>query len=125
MRFVYRHFPFLGEESVWAAEASECAAEQGRFWEYHDRLYAEWRGEGSGAYTKDNLKLYASQLGLDTQVFNACIDSDRYRERVLAERDAGRSQGVTSTPTLFVNDRMVVGNQPFDVFRSVIEEELQ
>ena len=59
VRFVYRHYPFLGEESVWAAEATECAGDQGMFWEYHDILYEKWAGTNVGAYSYNNLVGFA------------------------------------------------------------------
>jgi len=95
-----RHFAFLGQESVWAAEASECAREQGRFWDYYYKLFQEQRGTNSGAFSKENLKRFARDLGLDPQAFDACLDSDRYRDAVLAERSQGERIGINATPTL-------------------------
>ena len=73
VRFVYRHLAFLGNESTWAAEASECAEDQGRFWDYHDKLFDEQRGENQGAYSKDNLKRFAAEIGLDTDRFDSVL----------------------------------------------------
>ena len=70
----YVHFAFLGQESLWAAEASECAAEQDAFWEYHDYLYDSQNGENRGAFNKENLYSFAEILGLDTDQFNQCLD---------------------------------------------------
>jgi protein-disulfide isomerase len=109
VRVVYRHLAFLSEESSWAAEASECAAEQGRFWEYHDALYQRTAGRGRGVFTKDNLKRYAGEVGLAGQSFNACVDGGRYAAAVKSETEEGKRKGVSSTPTLFVNKTMVKG----------------
>lgn len=124
VRLEFRHFPFLGEESQWAAEASECAARQGQFWPFHDRLYAEWRGEGSGAFSIPNLKRYARDLELDTQAFDDCLDSGSAADIVASDRRLGEQAGVESTPTIFINGEIVLGNQPFQVFQMIIEQEL-
>ena len=71
------HMAFLGEESQWAAEASECAAEQDAFWQYHDKLVASHSGENEGAYAKDKLKGFAKDLGLKTDQFDQCLDSGK------------------------------------------------
>ena len=96
---------FLGPESVWAAAASECASEQNRFWEYHDVLFTHTAGRDKGVFTKPQLKQYASDLGLEREAFNSCVDSGRYEEWVQGQTQQGRLQGVTSTPTLMVNDQ--------------------
>ena len=123
VRFGYLHFAFLGPESQWAAEASECAAEQDAFWEYHDRLFDGQSGENQGAFSKDNLKQFAADLGLDTQDFDACLDSGKYASTVEDETQTTQSLGVRSTPTFLVNGRPIVGAQPFEVFQQYIEEE--
>jgi len=123
VRFGYLHFAFLGPESQWAAEASECAAEQDAFWEYHDQLFDSQSGENQGAFSKDNLKQFAADLGLDTQDFDACLDSGKYASTVEDETQTTQSLGVRSTPTFLINGRPVVGAQPFEVFQQYIEEE--
>jgi len=115
---------FLGPESQWAAEASECAADQEAFWDYHDLLYARQAGENRGAFNKDNLKQFAAELGLDTRAFNTCLDSGKYAELVGNETAAAQSLGVTGTPAFLINGRPVVGAQPFEVFQQAIEAEL-
>lgn len=125
VRYVFRHYPFLGEESYWAAEASECALEQGQFWEYHDKLFEEWRGENIGALSKPTLKRFAADMGLDAKAFNACLDSGKYEGKVLLEKvKAEEDLGVETTPTMFINDEVVTGNQPFEVYQAIIEREL-
>src|SRR3989338_542935 len=86
VRYVFKNFPFLGDESYYAAEAAECAGDQGKFWEYHDLLFARWQGEGVGTFLPGNLKRYGGELGLDTQAFAACLDSRRKEATVLADK---------------------------------------
>lgn len=124
VRFGYQHFPFLGPESEWAAEASECAAEQDAFWPYHDLLFDRWSGENQGTFSQDNLKQFATELGLDTSAFSACLDSGKYTSTVQAEKAAIQSLGVRGTPAFLVNGRPLVGAQPFEVFQQVIEAEI-
>jgi protein-disulfide isomerase len=124
VKFVYRDFAFLGDESEWAGIAAECAGEQGKFWQYHDYLFQNQQGENGGAFSKTNLKRFAGTLGLDTAAFNSCFDSEKYRDEVLKDTSDGRALGVSGTPTVFINDRAVVGALPFEEFAKVIEEEL-
>jgi protein-disulfide isomerase len=121
VRFVYRHFAILGEHSVAAAQAAECATEQGKFWEYHDKLFAS---QGPLAFTKENLNRYAKELGLDAATFNQCLDSGKYAQKVEGETGAGKMLGLRGTPAFFINGRLLVGAHPFETFRSVIDEEL-
>ena len=108
-RLVFRHMPFLGQESVWAAEATECAGDQGSFWKYHDMLYASQDGENRGTFSKGHLRRFAVAVGLADQAgFNLCLDTDKYAGLVLEEKRRGERLGVNSTPTLFVNGRRVV-----------------
>ncbi|RME08443.1 MAG: hypothetical protein D6803_01215 [Anaerolineae bacterium] len=122
VRLGYVHFAFLGEESFWAAEASECAAEQDAFWEFHDYLFEHQNGENRGAFSKDNLKQFAADLGLDTAAFNECLDSGKYSDLVQEEVNQAQQLGVRSTPTFVVNGQPVMGAQPFQVFQQIIED---
>lgn len=115
------HFAFLGPESQWTGEASECAAEQDAFWQYHDYIFIQQAGENRGAFNKDNLKRFADELGLDTQAFNQCLDSGKYTEIVQQETAWARSLGVQSTPTFVANGQPIVGAQPFEVFQQAFE----
>lgn len=124
MRIGYWHFAFLGQESQWAGEASECAADQDAFWEYHDYLFENHGGENRGVYSQENLKRFADELGLDTETFNECLDSGRHTQVVQSETTSGRQLGIQSTPTFLVNGQPVVGAQPFEVFEQLIEQEL-
>ncbi len=124
VRFVYRHFAFLGPESQWAAEASECANAQGRFWEYFDLLIANWAGENAGAFSQDNLKRFAAALGLEAGQFNQCLDSGQYAEKVQQETRQGQQAGVRGTPSLFLNGQLVTGGSDYQVLRRAILDTL-
>ena len=119
VRFEFKNYPYLREDSAWAAEATLCANDQGAFWPYHDILIAN-----PGSYSKANLKRYADTLGLDTFAFDDCLDSGRYTEQVQRVKDEGRDKGITSTPTVFINGEKLIGRQPLENFKAVIEQEL-
>ena len=121
VRIIYRHFAILGKFSEQAAMAADCAGEQGKFWEYHDTLFAN---QGGLAFTQSKLEQYARSLGLKAASFDRCLTSEKYRKKVEGETAVAASLGTRGTPTFFVNERLMVGAQPFDVFRNVIEEEL-
>ena len=121
MRFGYFNFAFLGDESQWAAEAAECAGDQNAFWEFHDYLFSHQNGENQGAFSKDNLKGFAADMGLDTTAFNTCLDSGKYTQFVQDQTNIARQLGVQSTPTFAVNGQPVVGAQSFDTFKTTID----
>ncbi len=102
-----------------AAEAANCAAAQGRFWEYHDTLFAN-----QDALAVEDLKRYAAALGLNAAEFDTCVDEERFRDRVLRDMDEGTRYGVSSTPTVFINGRPVIGAVPLEVYDRIIREEL-
>ncbi len=119
VRFVFRDFPLdsIHPYARQAAEAAQCAHEQGKFWEYHDVLFANQQ-----ALTIPDLKRYAQQLGLDTRRFNDCVDSHKYQASVEADVQEGNRLHVSGTPTFFINGQALVGAQPFEAFRSAINE---
>lgn len=121
VRFEYNHFAFIGPESQQAAEAAECAREQGQFWQYHDTLFANQQGENQGAFRDEALKAFSAALGLDEVAFNECLESGRYEDEVQAESAAGQERRVRSTPTLFINGEMVEGALPFADLQARIE----
>jgi protein-disulfide isomerase len=121
VRFGFVNFAFLGSESTWAAEAAECASDQNKYWEYHDKLYSSQAGENQGAFNKDNLKKFAQDLGLNTQTFSDCLNSGKYSALIQSDTSLSSSLGVQSTPTFVINGQSVVGAQPFDVFQQAID----
>ena len=124
VRLEFRNMAFLGDESIIAAAAAECANEQDAFWPYHDKLFEQQRGENSGAFSFDRLKSFAGDLGLDQPSFDECLDSTRTQQLVFDETEAGREAGVDSTPTFFINGQVVKGAKSFSEFQDVIEEKL-
>jgi protein-disulfide isomerase len=122
VRIVYRQFPLrrIHPLAQKAAEASLCANEQGRFWEMHDSLFGDQEH-----LTVDALKARAVELKLDTAAFNACLDSGKKVAAIDKDIADGAKAGVTGTPTMFINGRMMVGAQPYAQIQAVIEEELQ
>jgi protein-disulfide isomerase len=120
IRFVYRDYPLPSHpQAQKAAEAAECADEQGKFWEMHDLLYSNQESLSDDLYT-----VFAAQLGLDTQKFNDCLSSNKYAEEVAADLQDGQAYGVTGTPTFFVNGQVLVGAQPVSAFEALIDQEL-
>jgi protein-disulfide isomerase len=124
VRFEYRHFAFLGPESNLAAEASDCAADQEKFWEFHDTLFANFRGQNQGSFRNPALKAMAVAIGLEESSFNSCLDSNQYRAKVNQDTNEGRPRGVNSTPTIFVNGEPVTGAIPYSQLRNLVEEAL-
>lgn len=120
VRFVFRNMAFIGQESIWAAEAAECAGDEGRFFDFHDKLYALQGVENGGTFSKANLMKIGHDLGLSV-TFDACVTNDRYMQRVRDDTAAGQQKGVTATPTLFVNGRMVEGGQSIEQLRAIID----
>ena len=114
-RFEYRHFPFLSPESVMAAEASECARDQGMFMEYHNGVYDLLaRREGMGPA---NLRGVAEGLGLDLTEFDACTRDRVHRERVAADKEYGRKLGVRGTPAFYIDGQVL----DWYSYRSLVE----
>lgn len=110
--YIYRFYPFLddkspGKESDQAANASMCAGEQNRFWDYHDLLFANWDGENQGAFNDIRLVAFAEILGLDMSDFKSCFDQNKYWDEISADLTSGTNSGVTGTPSVFVNGRLI------------------
>jgi protein-disulfide isomerase len=128
-KFVYRDFPLvqIHPGATPAAEGAECAEEQGKFWEMHDAIFEEQGKQGSGTiqFTADDVKKWAAKIGLNTSKFNQCLDSGKYKQEVDKDMADGSAAGVTGTPAVFVNGRLIVGAQPFAAFKAVIDEELK
>ncbi len=122
--FVYKNYAFLGQPSVDAAEASGCAADQGKFWEYHDILFANQQEGDARAFSAARLEAFAGAIGMDVAAFNECLGDNRRMDQVRQEYAEGAALGVSSTPTFFVNGKEVKGAQPFEVFQAEIEAAL-
>ncbi len=122
VRLAYRDFPIaaLHPKAHKAAEAARCAGDQGKFWEYHDRLF-----ESQAQATPADFKRFAEQLKLDSNRFSACLDSEKHAAAVQADVQEGTRLGITGTPTFFINGRLVVGALPLEMFQKIIESELR
>lgn len=121
---VYLHAAFLGDESTWAAQAAECAADQGQFWEYHDLLFSDRSGE-QGGFTKEKLIALAGQLPLDLSRFASCLHNDETLARVQQDVVAAQAAGVRGTPTFFINGKPLIGAQPLAKFEEMIAAQLE
>lgn len=120
-KIVFRDYPLpFHSNAQKAAEATECADEQGKFWEMHDIIFAN-----QTAISVSDLKGYASRLGLNTGKFNSCLDSGKYEEETKKDLADGQAVGVSGTPTFFINGKMLVGAQPFEAFKEIIDAELE
>jgi len=120
VKYVFRDYPLSFHlNATKAAEAAECAGEQKKYWEYHDTLF-----QHQNALDTKNLKQYASDLGLDTAVFNQCLDSGAMAGEVQKDFQEGSRLGIRGTPSFFINGTRVVGAQPYDAIKQIIEREL-
>ena len=120
IKLVYRHLPLtsIHPDAFPAAEAAMCAGEQNAYWQYHEKLFA------SELLGTEVYKQYAQELGLDVTTFEACITDHKYQQAIQEDSDFAVNLGVRSTPTFFVNGLAIVGAQPLEVFKQVIDKEL-
>ncbi|MGD0612599.1 MAG: thioredoxin domain-containing protein [Anaerolineales bacterium] len=119
--YTFHFYPFIdggSGESHQAANAAMCAAAQGRFWDYHDMLFANWLGENAGSFTNARLVVFAQRLGLDMTAFNACFQVNTYADQIAQDAQAGGKLGVPPTPGIFVNGKMVVSSAGQDYLPS-------
>lgn len=118
VRLVYKHFPLgFHPNAQKAAEASECADEQGKFWEYHDKLFENFKL----GYSIENFKKWAGDLKLNSEKFDACIDSEKFAQKIQTDYQEGAQKGVNGTPATFVNGQLVSGALPYASFKQIIE----
>ena len=131
--FVYRSFGnFIGPESKAAAEAAYCAGDQGKYWEYHDVLFANQTGENVGAFSDRRLQAFAESLSLDMNAFNSCFNSGKYADRVAQDYQDGTAAGVTGTPAFYLTytvngetqHKLIAGAYPFSEFQTQFDAAL-
>ncbi|MBT3586450.1 MAG: DsbA family protein [Halobacteriovoraceae bacterium] len=123
VKIVFKNFPLpFHNHAELAAEAGLCANEQGSrfFWKYHDKVFGD-----QSKLAKDGLVSSAKAIGLDGKKFTACLDSRKFRAQVKQDMEDGKASGVKSTPTFFVNGKMINGAHPVDVFSELIDQELK
>jgi len=124
VKFVYRDFPLhsIHPMAGKAAEAGECADDQGKFWEYHDKIFegqSVWASSGVSVF-----KQYAQELGLDSKKFNDCLDSGKYKNEVEKDLSDATKTGGQGTPYFLIGNQPVSGAQPFSAFQQAIESQL-
>tara|TARA_B100001123_G_scaffold74335_1_gene83676 strand:- start:8938 stop:9984 length:1047 start_codon:yes stop_codon:yes gene_type:complete len=120
IRFIYKDFPLSNHPQAFkAAEAGNCAHEQGMFWSLHDKMFVN-----QDALDVPALNSYALELGLDAEAFSICLEEGRYSEQVQQDLQAGRRSGVSSTPTVFINGRPIMGAVPLETLEEIVREEL-
>ena len=125
IRFVWKDLPIITPQSPKAAEAGQCAFDQGKFWEYHDILFSNWTGENVGDFTPDKLHKYALTLGLDTTTFDKCLSSGARQAQLDQDVANAKADGIRATPSFLINGKLLEGAQPFDAFQQAIEAALQ
>ena len=109
--YQFSPFSFIGPESITAAEAGYCAMDQGKFWEYHDMIFANQNGENKGAFNDQALQSFAQQIGLNTSNFNGCLSSHKYAQKVKDDKDFAVQSGATGSPYFLVNGKLVGQDQ--------------
>ncbi len=119
VKIVYNHFAFIGDESTRAAEASECANAQGKFWEYADTLFNNQAGENQGAFSDANLEKFAQQVSLDMDQYRTCMQARTYLSKVQTSTQNGTARGVNATPTIFINGQLARGAISLAQFESI------
>jgi protein-disulfide isomerase len=120
VKLVWKDFPLPNHADARpAAEAALCANDQGKFWAYHDKLF-----DNQNELTAANLKAWAAQLGMNATTFNTCFDKGTHRQLVEQDQEEGSRYGVSSTPTVYINGRAIVGAMPLETYEAIIQEEL-
>jgi protein-disulfide isomerase len=126
VKLVFKDFPLNGPDSLLAAEASYCAEDQEKYWQYHDELYKNWGGERTGWVNRESLDRFAGTIGLDLVEFNICLDEQKYQNRVITHHEFGKEIGIDATPSFLIfNDQKIIkirGNQPLEVFLKTFDE---
>ena len=126
VKLVFKDFPLNGPDSILAAEASYCAHDQKKYWQYHDELYQNWGGERTGWITRESLEKFANSINLNLNDFNTCIDEHKYQNKVISLYEFGKEVGIDATPSFLIfNDQKIIkirGNQPLEVFLKTFDE---
>ena len=124
--YVYRDFPLNGASSILAAEATYCANEQGKYWEYHNILYNNWAGENTGWINTDSLEGFGAEINLNISEFNRCLNTHKYYQMIIDNENYAKQIGINATPTflIFDNDKLIriIGAQQLKEFQNVINQ---
>lgn len=129
VKVIFKDYTIIGQDSVHAAHGAHCAEDQGLFWEYHDILYENWDGENNGWASLENLRGFASDIGLDVTEWQECMINEEHRDTIESSNGDARALGLTGTPAFFVigpdgHTARIIGAQPYDVFADAFEAEL-
>ena len=128
--YVFKHFPWRGTDSFSAALASECANEQGKFWQYHDILFQNQQGVDSDWASREKLKEFASAIGLDRQQFDSCLDSEKYKSNIDRDLALVEELSLDTTPSFLILNsdgtdmEILKGAHPFASFKAIIDKRL-
>jgi len=126
VKLIFKDFPLNGPDSLLAAEASYCAQDQKKYWQYHDELYSNWKGERTGWITRESLDEFGDTVNLNLDEFNTCLNEHKYQDRVSSLYEFGKEIGIDATPSFLVfNDQKIIkirGNQPLEVFLKTFDE---
>lgn len=129
LRIIFQDFPLNGHDSVLAAQAARCAADQGSFWEYHNILYQNWAGERTGWISPPVLYGFALNMGLDMRLYNDCIETGQHLEDIRDSYRTFQEVGIDATPSFVIHDGenvvKIVGNQPAETFIRTIQQMLE
>jgi protein-disulfide isomerase len=121
VKFVWRDYAWIGDESFVAAQAARCAGQQGHFWAFHDYLFAHQHGENLGDFTQANLEQFAGDLGLDTGAFSTCMGSGKEYQSIKASVGYGLGLGVDVTPAFLINGDLRIGAPPLNRLEALME----
>jgi len=126
VNYVYRDFPLNGHDSVLAAEASYCAGDQGKYWNYHNLLFTNWAGENTGWININSLIKFATKANLDISEFNKCLDTHKYYQKVMDNESYANKIGINATPSFLIFDDKelirIIGAEQLNKFQSVINQ---
>ena len=126
VNYTYKDFPLNGLDSILAAEASFCANEQGKYWEYHDTIFNNWAGERTGWITSNSLLDFAEQNKLNVNEFTECVNNHKYTQKVIENQKFAENIGINATPSFLIfNDEKlvrVIGAQPIEKFVEAIQQ---
>lgn len=126
--YTFHNYPFIDDraptkESDQSANAALCAADQGRFWDYHDIVYANWNGENQGAYNDKRLVAFAESVGLDMNSFNTCFKASKFQGKIDEDLLYGKKLGLVATPSIYVNEKLIE-NPSFEEIKKAVEAAL-
>ncbi|HKC56592.1 MAG TPA: DsbA family protein [Vicinamibacterales bacterium] len=129
VKLVFRDYPIvqIHPEALLAAEAVDCAGEQKKYWEYHDKVFREQYNKGDDLvrFKADDLKKWAKDTKLDQAKFDQCLDSEKYKSEILKDKADGDAVSVQGTPTFFINGHVIGGAQPYPAFKTLIDDLLK